>query len=242
MYLAVRMLGFDFTGNFVNVYTDYDLEPGFTKKYFDRILMKYDTAFNKKDTSYWNAVRPVALEQDEKRNFVFKDSVARAYRDSFRTRRNLDSLRKNQKPVTVKDIVWSGTRHNFYGKKVTIFYSAKPLLTKLDFNTVEGLSLTADQTFRYYPRKGRNNYTLNWNTRYGFVNTHLNSYADFTIQGRRMNANLRNRYLKLSGGKRLSQFNHESPLEPLSNAVTTHIDLEEELYEVVRKLVWKSGV
>jgi hypothetical protein len=76
--------------------------------------MKYDTAFNKKDTSYWNAVRPVALEQDEKRDYVFKDSVAKIARDSFMTRRNIDSLRRHQKPVSFKDIVWSGARHNFY--------------------------------------------------------------------------------------------------------------------------------
>ena len=221
VYLAMKMFGFDFTGNFVNVYTDYNLAPGFTKKHFDRILMKYDTAFNKKDSIYWNTVRPVALEQDEKRNFVFKDSVAKAYRDSFLTRRNLDSLRKNQKPVSIKDIFWSGVHHNFYGKRRTIFYSAKPLLPKLDYNTVEGLAIVAEQTFGYYPRKGKNTYKLDWYSRYGISNTHFNSYADLMIRGRRLNANLRNQYLKLSGGKRLSQFNHESPLEPLSNAITT---------------------
>ena len=221
VYLTMKLMGFDFTGNFVNVYTDYNLAPGFTKKYFDRTLMKYDTAFNKKDSVYWNTIRPVALEQDEKRNFVFKDSVARVFRDSFLTRRNLDSLRKNQKPISIKNIFWSGINHNFYGHKKVIYYSAKPLIRTLDYNTVEGLAIVAEQTFNYYPRKGRNNYKLDWNSRYGISNTHFNSYADLTIKGRRFNANIRNRYLKLSGGKRLSQFNHESPLEPLSNAITT---------------------
>ncbi len=86
-YIAMKVLGFDFTGNFVNVYADYDLAPGFTKKYFDRIQMKYDTAFDKKDSSYWDRVRPVSLEQDEKRDFVFKDSIAKLNRDSFLTKR-----------------------------------------------------------------------------------------------------------------------------------------------------------
>jgi hypothetical protein len=221
VYLAMKMFGFDFTGNFVNVYTDYNLAPGFTRKYFDRTLMKYDTAFNKKDSSYWNTVRPVALEQDEKRDFIFKDSVAKAYRDSSRTRRSLDSLRKNQKSISIKDILWSGIRHNFYSKKRTIFYTARPLLAKLDYNTVEGLAIVAEQTFGYYPRKGKNTYKLDWNSRYGISNTHFNSYADLTIRSRQLRGNLRNRYLKLSGGKRLSQFNHDSPLEPLSNAITT---------------------
>ena len=72
------MFGFDFSGGFVNVYTDYNINPGFAKKYFGRTIMKYDTAFNKKDTSYWNKIRPVALELDERRDFVFKDSLSKA--------------------------------------------------------------------------------------------------------------------------------------------------------------------
>ncbi|MBL7745440.1 MAG: carboxypeptidase-like regulatory domain-containing protein [Chitinophagaceae bacterium] len=221
VFVAVKMLGFDFTGNFVNVYSDYNLAPGFTKKHFDRVLMKYDTAANKRDTNYWNAVRPVALEQDEKRNFVFKDSVAKVMRDSFLTRRNIDSLRKNQKPISVKDIVWSGAHHNFYGKKMIVSYSARPLLPKLDYNTVEGLAVVGEQSLHFNRLKRKLNYTLSWNTRYGFSNTHLNSYADLTIRSKELYSNIRNRYLKLSGGKRLSQFNHESPLDPLSNAITT---------------------
>jgi hypothetical protein len=220
VYVTVKLMGFDFAGNFVNIYSDYNLVPGFTKKYFDRILMKYDTAFNKKDSSYWNAVRPVALEQDEKRDFVFKDSIAKVYRDFFLTRHNIDSLRKNQKPITLKGIVWSGAHHNFYGKKLTINYSLKPLLTQLEYNTVEGLSAGVNQSFRFFGKKASHIYTLDWNTRYGFSNTHLNSNADLTIRSKKDNF-IRNRYLKLSGGKRLSQFNHESPVGPLPNSITT---------------------
>ncbi|MDP4262106.1 MAG: DUF5686 and carboxypeptidase regulatory-like domain-containing protein [Bacteroidota bacterium] len=219
MYVSVKKLGFDFAGNFVNVYSDYDLNPGFTKKTFDRVIMKYDSAFNRKDTSYWNKVRPVALEQDEKRDFVFKDSIAKVTRDSFLTRRNLDSLRKNQKPVTFKNILWSGASHNFYNKKTTIGYHLKPLLPQLEYNTVEGVSVNAEQTFSLSQRKGKYNYILDWNARYGFSNSHFNSYGSFLIKPRR--ENYRNRYLKLSGGKRISQFNQDNPINPLTNEVYT---------------------
>jgi Family of unknown function (DUF5686)/CarboxypepD_reg-like domain len=219
LYVATGILGFNITGNFVNVYSDYNLAPGFTKKYFDRILMKYDTAFNKKDTSYWNTVRPVALELDEKKDFVYKDSLARVTRDSFLTRRNIDSLRKNQKPITVVNIIWSGARHNFYGRKTTVSYNLKPLLAQLEYNTVEGVSVNVEQTFSLFRRKGKYNYVLDWNSRYGFSNSQFNSYANFLIKPRR--ENFRNRYLKLSGGKRVSQFNQENPINPLTNAAYT---------------------
>ena len=221
LYLSVKQLGFYLTGNFVNVYSDYDINPDFERKHFGRTIMKYDTAFNKKDTNYWNAVRPVALENDEKRNFVFKDSVSRLLKDSMRSKAYVDSLRKNQKPVTVKGIFWSGQMHNWYGKSTTLNWRIKPLLPQTEYNTVEGVSLNIEQTYNYSKVKSKYNYQLDWNTRYGFSNTHLNSYADLTIKPKKYG--YRNRYLKLSGGKRLSQFNQDNPIDPLTNAVYTLI-------------------
>ena len=219
LYLAIKQFGFHITGNFVNLYSDYDLNPGFEKKHFGRTVMKYDTAFNKKDTNYWNAIRPLALENDEKRNFVFRDSVSKLLRDSVRSKYYIDSLRKNQKPITVMGVLWEGQSHNWYGKRSTLNWRMKPLITQVEYNTVEGISLKAEQTYNYSRIKGKYNYQLDWNTRYGFNNTHLNSYADFIIKPRKYG--YRNRYLKLSGGKRLSQFNQDNPIDPLTNAAYT---------------------
>ncbi|HEX2846785.1 MAG TPA: DUF5686 and carboxypeptidase regulatory-like domain-containing protein [Chitinophagaceae bacterium] len=219
VYLVFKQFGFHITGNFVNVYNDYDINPGFDKKHFGRVLMKYDTAFNKKDTVYWNKARPVALENDEKQNFIFKDSVSQIWRDSMLSRRHIDSLRKHQKPVTLKGIVWTGQGHNFYGKKSTVNWYLKPLLTQLEYNTVEGVSLNIEQSFNLWRPKSKYSYQLNWNTRYGFSNTHLNSYADLTIRPKSLS--YRNRYLRLAGGKRLSQFNQDNPIDPLTNAAYT---------------------
>jgi Family of unknown function (DUF5686)/CarboxypepD_reg-like domain len=80
VYVAAKKFGFDFAGNFVNVYTNYDLNPRFRKKFFDRTIMRYDSGFNRKDSNYWRSVRPVPLESFEKRDFVFKDSIAKTER------------------------------------------------------------------------------------------------------------------------------------------------------------------
>ncbi|MGZ8523893.1 MAG: DUF5686 and carboxypeptidase regulatory-like domain-containing protein [Chitinophagaceae bacterium] len=231
LYLSLKQFGFYLTGNFVNVYSDYNINPGFEKKHFGRTIMKYDTAFNKKDTNYWNAVRPVALENDEKRNFVFKDSVSKLLKDSTRSKAYIDSLRKNQKPVTVKGIFWSGQVHNWYSKRATLNWRVKPLIPQTEYNTVEGVSLNIEQTYNYSKIKSGYNYQLDWNTRYGFSNTHLNSYADLTISPKKYG--YRNRYVKLSGGKRLSQFNHDNPIDPLTNAAYTLLDKKNymKLYE-----------
>jgi hypothetical protein len=231
MYVAIKQFGFYVTGNFVNVYSDYDINPGFNKKHFGRTIMKYDTAFNKKDTNYWNAIRPVALENDEKRDFVFKDSLSKLVRDSFRSKQSIDSLQKNQKPITLKGLLWSGQSYNWYSKKSTVNWRLKPLITQVEYNTVEGVAASVEQTFTYNKAKAKYQYQLDWNSRYGFSNTHLNSYADFTIKPSKYG--YRNRYLKLSGGKRLSQFNHDNPIDPLTNAAYTLFGRENymKLYE-----------
>lgn len=220
MYLTMKTFGFDITGNFVNVYDEYDLTPGFSKKHFNRVVMKYDTAFNKKDSIYWEKARPVALENDEKRDYEFRDSLAKVERDSFYTRRNIDSLRKKQKPISLKDLVWSGVNHNFYGKKRTVQYSMKPLIPQLEYNTVEGLAISAEQTFVIRPAKSKLEYHLNWDTRYGTSNSHLNSFGELKIQPRTRNL-LQPDYFRIAGGKRLSQFNHDNPIDPLTNAIFT---------------------
>ena len=231
LYMVLKQFGFHLTGNFVNVYSDYNINPGFDKKHFGRTIMKYDTAFNKKDTNYWNDVRPVALESDEKKDFVFKDSVSKLVRDSMRSKFHIDSLRKNQKPVTVKGITWSGQNYNWYGKGSTLSWRLKPLIPQVEYNTVEGVSLNVEQTFNYSRVKSKYNYQLDWNTRYGFSNTHLNSYADLTINPKKYG--YLNRYLKLSGGKRLSQFNQDNPIDRLTNAAYTLLDKKNymKLYE-----------
>jgi len=219
LYVVIKQFGFHITGNFVNVYSDYNINPGFEKKHFGRTIMKYDTAFNKKDSNYWNTARPVALENDEKRDFVFKDSLSKLMRDSVRSKQHIDSLRKTQKPITLKGLFWSGQGYNWYGKRTTLNWRLKPLITQVEYNTVEGVAASVEQSFTLNRAKAKYRYQLDWNTRYGFSNTHLNSYADLTIAPTKQG--YRNRYLKLSGGKRLSQFNQDNPIDPLTNAAYT---------------------
>ena len=62
-------------GDFVNVYSEYNLDPHFPKKFFNRVVIKYDTAVNKKPHSYWDSIRPVPLEPEEIKDYKTKDSA-----------------------------------------------------------------------------------------------------------------------------------------------------------------------
>lgn len=216
---AANLFGFDMTGDFLNVYSNYDLNPGFRKQYFDRVLMKYNTAFNKRDSLYWQAMRPVPLEADEKRDFLIKDSMYRFESDSMYTQSTIDSLRKAQKPVRLKQFVRGGVNRNFYSTTAYKTYYHDPLLNGLQYNTVEGVVLSAQQGFRIRPRAGNVNYELNLNTRYGFSNTHFNFFATFIIRSKRSAEG--GRSFQFSSGKRVLQFNRESPIDEWTNTVST---------------------
>jgi len=116
-------------------------------------------------------------------------------------------------------VLWSDAHHTFYNKKAFSTYTLRGLLQQLEYNSVEGLSVNLEQVFDIRPTKGKNNYSIAWYNRYGFSNTHFNSYAEFTIRPKE--ENYRNRYLILSGGKRVSQFNHDNPITPLANEAST---------------------
>lgn len=221
-YVAIKRLGIDVAGNFVNVYSDYNINPAFGKKYFGKILMRYDTASNKRDTNYWNAARPVALEPEEVKDYLFKDSVAKATRDSMSSRRVLDSLQRNQGKVKIKDFLWSsgGFGRTKFGKKVSVRYHLNALLRELEYNTVEGLSVNVEQQFGIIPKKGRYTYNVDWQTRYGFSNTHLNMWGGLTIVDRK-GGQFNRQSLSFSGGKRVSQFNRDNPIDALTNEVYT---------------------
>ncbi len=222
--VVAKKMGFDINGNFINIYSNYNLAPSFNSKKFDKIFLKYDSAYNKKDSVYWNEIRPIPLEKNESQNFVFRDSISKFERDSLSSQRHIDSLKANQKSMTIKGIFWKGDDHKFYSAKRTVTYFIEPLLKGLEYNTVEGGVINLDQRVTINNKKSFYNYEINWGNRFGTSNHHYNSILDFTFQKRGMN--FRNRYLKFSAGKRVSQFNPENPVGVNSNTRKTLVERE----------------
>lgn len=218
--VAAGAFGFNLSGDFLNVYSNYDFAPGFKKGFFNRVLMKYDSAALKHDTTYWSAVRPVPLEADEKRDFFFKDSVAKVDRDSAFSRRSIDSMKKAQKPIQPENFIRGGVSRTFFSSNAIYRYRFEPFLfSNVQYNTVEGVSLAAVQSLNINPRKGSSNFMLEANARYGFGNHHLNAFGTFTVQPK--HDDYHNRYWKFTGGKRLLQFNREAPISETVNTFAT---------------------
>jgi hypothetical protein len=218
VYVVFKKFGFDITGNFLNVYSNYNLAPGFAKKYFDRVIMTYDSAALKKDSSYWTSSRPVPLEPDEKRDYTFKDSLGKAFRDSF-SKVNIDSLRKHQKPIKPGHFLFGTVTRNFYSTTTFSTFNLNGLIRELEYNTVEGLAMNVVPSLEIRPRKGNSNYVIDGLLRYGWSNQHLNGQLGFSSRSRGEFGS--HRVISFAGGKRIIQFNHDNPIDPLLNTFYT---------------------
>ncbi len=228
IYFTFNVFGFDAIGNFINVYNKYDANPQFSKKYFNNVVMAYDTAANKKTRQYWDSVRPVQLEAEEALNYRIKDSAFLAQRDSARSKHTIDSMRKKQGRVTPMKIFWNGYTRSNFNPDHPFSYSWQPLLKNLYYNTVEGVAINAEAVFRKSFPALRQQITFTPHVRYGFSNTHLNAWGTLVFSKRVFNrdadglggTSTRNTWT-VSGGKRISQFNKENPITPLFNTVYT---------------------
>lgn len=231
VYFTFNMLGVDAVGNFLNVFNNYDIDPSFKKKYFNKILVQYDTSVNKKPKTYWDSVRPVPLEPEEIKDYKVKDSMYQYQRDSVYTQHYRDSMRKQQAKVTVGSIAWSGfTRSNYDPKKWTSV-KWEPLLKQVSYNTAEGVAANAEATIsRAFPSIKRE-LSFTPHVRYGFSNRHLNAWGTLNWDKRTFrwmrNVNddedemFSRSHFDISGGKRISQFNKDEPITPFFNSVLT---------------------
>jgi hypothetical protein len=68
IYPAIKFMGFDGYGSFVNIYSDFNIEPVFDKKTFNNTVLKYLDSSNKKTADYWEKARPLPLMDDEVRD------------------------------------------------------------------------------------------------------------------------------------------------------------------------------
>lgn len=221
LYFNFKMLGIDAIGNFLNVYSNYAINPVFAKKYFDRVIIKYDTAVNKRSTAYWDSTRPVPLEPEEVKDYVVKDSLYLLRKDSLLSRRSIDSLNKLQGRIKPLGLFWSGINRKKYSPGRVVSWGINPMLPDLEYNTAEGLTLKASGYVESYSKKLKSTVSFQPHLRYGFSNGHLNAWARLQIKQRNNRSGLpfSNYRLDIEGGKRVSEFYKSYNTSPLLNSI-----------------------
>lgn len=207
---AGKFFSFDFFGSFVQVYDNFNVEPTFKKKFFDNVIIKIKDSANKKTKAYWDSVRPVPLLDSEAKDYKKKDSLEQVRKDP----KYLDSLDKVRNKLTLSGLLLTGKSFSNSKKKENI--SFEPLISNLNYNTVEGIVLNFSPSYsKQY--EGRKSLFISPDIRYGFGNNHLNAH----VTG---NYNFGKKYLNsfsFSGGKRVFQINNAQPITPRDNSLAT---------------------
>ncbi|MCS6930064.1 MAG: DUF5686 and carboxypeptidase regulatory-like domain-containing protein [Saprospiraceae bacterium] len=207
--LTFGLLGFRFSGFFYSVFSNYDLTPRYEEKFFGREQFRVaDTAVTRRDTAYWNRIRPVPLTAEEALDYVRKDSLeqvweSKAYMDS------LDRMRNRFKPIHL----FAGyTWRNSYRKQMFTWPSP---LEGIQFNTVQGWVLDVRPSFRQSESRRRR-------SRYWEVGGVLN--YGFSEQRLRASARVSRRFEsifytqgEISGGRTVEQFDPNQPISIWAN-------------------------
>ena len=226
IYFTFNIIGFDAVGNFLNVYNNYDVEPRWKKKWFNNVLMKYDTSANKKTKQYWDSIRPVPLEPDERTNYIIRDSIYQSTLDSAGSRRNRDSLLKRQGHVKVKQVLMGGFSRSNFKQPAPFNYSMEGILPNIGYNTVEGINANLDGALTKSLNRGARQWTLAPHIRYGFHNTRLNAWTSLSYNRRSFfgdgeDISSQRQTWTLSGGKKVEQFNRDKPITEYVNSLYT---------------------
>ncbi|MFM9027063.1 MAG: DUF5686 family protein, partial [Bacteroidota bacterium] len=74
LYFHFSIFGFEGTGDIIGVFKDYDTHPVFPKNHFNGEILSVDTGSNRRDTAYWEKMRPVPLTPEEAIDYNRKDS------------------------------------------------------------------------------------------------------------------------------------------------------------------------
>lgn len=223
VHFTFNQLGIDAVANFVSVYSNYNLRPVFEKKFFNNVVIKYDTAVSKKSKAFWDTMRPMPLEKEEIKDYLVKDSLFDIRKDSVLSRRSIDSLKKKQGKLKPLSVFWDGINRTCYSSNNTYRWGVSSLIKQLEYNTAEGVVINGSGYFRKTLYKTKHELSINPAIRYGFSNKHLNSWLDVTIRTKDLDTDyrLRRHAWNFGAGKRVTQFNKESPVTPLINTIST---------------------
>lgn len=238
IYPSIKILGFDAWGRFVNVYTEVDINPEFDRRHFGNTVLRYSDSANKRSLSYWEKNRPLPLSEEELRDYVKKDSLEKARSDP----RYLDSLEKRRNRLSLTGALFFG--HSITRERKRTSWSFESLIDMVNFNPAEGWLVNTG--FSWSKRldsanAGRRRITITPVIRYGFANRHLNPHltVGYTFGKKYLSS------LTISGGKRVFQFNNNSPIGQKGNTLSSLLGEENRIksYEAwYLRGSWRKGL
>jgi len=109
-------------------YSDVELNYEFPRKFFGAEVSSITQEAYDRDSTYWNANRPVALTERETKLVLYKDSLEAIY-DSPEYK---DSIEAAFNKVELIEVLWRGMEWRNHRKKQSFFFTSIPQLLNFD--------------------------------------------------------------------------------------------------------------
>lgn len=174
-----------------------------------------DSMAKKRDSLYWEQIRPIPLTDLEVKGYRVIDSLAVV--EAEEARKDSLGIRKNKKRAgfSMLDLLLGGS----YGKTKEKRFYIKPALNTIQFNTVEGYNFQYGLGYRQ-DYKNNSRWFIEGRLRYGFSRKELNYLFETGLDFNRDKLYKKSK-LRLSAGKYVFQYNPDNPIHPVINTITT---------------------
>ena len=203
------LFGIKGDGRFTAVYSDYEFNTGLTKKDFGRELVAFEDKANKKDSLFWNKIRPVPLTIEERTDYTKKDSI-QIVRESKPYLDSIDRVNNKFKLGSILGYTYQNShKDNRLGYDIPF--------GGVQFNTVQGYTAKANVFFTKNYDDFKRFFRANASLQYGFSDERLRATGSLTYKFN----NTSRSFLTLSGGVRTEQFNPSIPITPFINTIST---------------------
>ncbi len=163
----------------------------------------------KRDSAYWDSIRPIPLTVSELKGYRKMDSLVTVDQKAVS-----DSLNKAKRGFKFSDIFSGHT----YRLSKTESFSISPALFKTYFNPIEGFNLNLESSYKRKTDSLGSNFEVSPAVRYGFSSRDIYGKARISYTRRRSTSQF-NTYLE--GGHFINQINSENGISEFSNSFSS---------------------
>lgn len=204
--ISAGMFGVGFTGKMTHVYSNYVFHDKFEKGTFTKELVSFEKDSNKKDSIYWTGVRPVPLTDEERTDYVKKDSIAEVRKTTK------DSTLTNRNRFKVFDVL-SG--YNYRSKDLKTSFNYDGVLQFPKYNTVQGWNFDTGFSFNTFDMDKKRNLSIWTQMNYGIAEDRFRAHGGFSTRIWKLGT------YSFSGGNTINQFNPSEPISPIMNTFSS---------------------